>query len=188
MSELNLILTGPPGAGKGTQAERLVERCGIPQISTGNMLREAVASGSELGKRVAGIMAQGELVPDCVVVALVRERMAREDCAPGFILDGFPRTADQAKVLDEILRDLGREPLQVLSLEVPEQELIDRIRARGEGRADDSEETARRRIEVFRNETAPLLGHYAASLCRIDGVGHPDEIASRVAAALGLGA
>lgn len=186
MSELNLILTGPPGAGKGTQAERLVERCGIPQISTGNMLREAVASGSELGKRVEGIMQRGELVPDNLVIALVRERLAREDCAPGFILDGFPRTADQAKVLDEILRDLGREPVRVLSLEVPEQELIDRIRSRGQGRADDTEKTVRRRLEVFRNETAPVLGHYAAGLSRIDGVGAQGEIAARIAAALGL--
>lgn len=187
MSELNLILTGPPGAGKGTQAERLVDRCGIPQISTGNMLREAVASGSELGTRVKGIMDRGELVPDEVVIQLVRERLARDDCGPGFILDGFPRTADQAKVLDQILAELGREPVQVVCLDVPEQELVDRILSRGEGRADDNEETVRRRLEVYRTETAPVLDHYASQLARIDGVGSLDEIAERIAQALELG-
>lgn len=187
MSELNLILTGPPGAGKGTQAERLAERRAIPQISTGNMLREAVASGSPLGNRVKGIMDRGELVPDEVVIALVRERLARDDCRPGFILDGFPRTADQAKVLDEILRELGREPVRVVCLDVPEQELIDRILSRGEGRADDNEETVRRRLEVYRNETSPVLDHYAATLARVDGVGSLDEISVRIARALELG-
>jgi adenylate kinase len=186
VSALNLILTGPPGAGKGTQAERLVARCEIPQISTGNMLREAVASGSELGQRVKGIMDRGELVPDEVVIALVRERLAREDCARGFILDGFPRTADQAKVLDEILRELGHGAVRVVSLDVPEPELVDRILSREEGRADDNEDTVRRRLEVYRDETSPVLDHYAANLSRIDGVGSPDEIAARIGAALGL--
>jgi adenylate kinase len=188
VSELNLILTGPPGAGKGTQAERLAARCGIPQISTGNMLREAVASGSELGERVKGIMDRGELVPNEVVIALVRERLARDDCAPGFILDGFPRTSDQAKVLDEILCEFVREPVRVVCLDVAEQELVDRILSRGEGRADDNEETVRRRLEVYRTETAPVLDHYAAALARIDGVGSFDQIADRIGRALELDA
>ena len=187
MSELNLILTGPPGAGKGTQAKRLMDRCRIPQISTGDMLREAVASGSALGQRVKGIMDRGELVPNEVVIELVRERLARPDCSAGFILDGFPRTADQAKVLDEILQQLGREPVRVACLDVPEQELIDRILSRGEGRADDNEETVRRRLEVYQTETAPILDHYVAALQRIDGVGSFDEIAERLAGALGTG-
>ncbi|MBW2281460.1 MAG: adenylate kinase [Deltaproteobacteria bacterium] len=187
MSELNLILTGPPGAGKGTQAKRLMDRCGIPQISTGDMLREAVASGSELGQRVKGIMDRGELVPNEVVIELVRERLARSDCKTGFILDGFPRTPEQARVLDQILEDLGREAVRVACLQVPEQELIDRILSRGEGRADDNQQTIRRRLEVYQNETAPILDHYAAALKQVDGVGSFDEIAERLAAAVGVG-
>ena len=186
MSELNLILTGPPGAGKGTQAKRLIERCGIPWISTGDMLREAVASGSELGQRVAGIMDGGELVSDGLVIELVRERLARADCATGFVLDGFPRTADQAKALDAILEELGRERVRVACLDVPEPELVGRLLSRGEGRADDNEETVRRRLEVYRDETAPILDHYAAVLERIDGVGSLDQIAERLARALGI--
>ncbi len=186
MSELNLILAGPPGAGKGTQAERLAAHCGIPQISTGDMLREAVASASELGQRVQGIMASGELVPDDVVIALVRERLGREDCGPGFILDGFPRNPDQAKVLDELLRELGRDPVRVVALDVCEDELVRRILARGEGRADDKEETVRRRLEVYLNETSPVLEHYASALSQVDGLGSLDEVAGRLVAALGL--
>jgi adenylate kinase len=186
VSERNLVLTGPPGAGKGTQAARLATRIGIPQISTGNMLREAVASGSELGKRVAAIMASGELVPDSVVIDLVRERIARGDCKPGFILDGFPRTAAQAKALDRLLEEQGRDPLVVVALEVPEAELVRRILGRGEGRADDNEETVRRRLDVYKRETAPILTHYADSLVRIDGVGEIDEVQGWLAGALGV--
>ena len=186
MSELNLILTGPPGAGKGTQAERLVERCKIPQISTGDMLRAAVASGSELGQRVKGIMDSGELVPDQVVIELVRERLGQADAKTGFILDGFPRTREQAVALDEILKDLGREPLKLVCLEVPEQELVRRILSRGEGRADDNEETVRNRLEVYRRDTQPMLEHYAAAVIRLDGTGSMEEIEARIAEALQL--
>ena len=186
MSELNLILTGPPGAGKGTQAARLVERCKIPQISTGDMLRAAVASGSELGQRVKGIMDAGELVPDQVVIELVRERLAQADAKTGFILDGFPRTREQAVALDEILKDLGREPLKLVCLEVPEQELVRRILSRGEGRADDNEETVRNRLEVYRRDTQPMLEHYAAAVIRLDGTGSMEEIEGRIAEALQL--
>ena len=186
MKERNLVLTGPPGAGKGTQAARLAARVGIPQISTGAILREAKAAGSELGKRVAGIMDRGELVPDSIVIDLVRERIGRSDCKPGFILDGFPRTAAQANALDKLLAERGRDPLLVVALEVPEQELVRRILSRGEGRADDNEESVKRRLEVYRSETAPILQHYADSLVRIDGVGEMDEIEGWIAAALGI--
>jgi len=186
MSELNLILTGPPGAGKGTQAQRLVERCGIPQISTGDMLRAAMASGSELGARVKGLVDAGELVPDDVVSALVRERLAESDTRPGFILDGFPRTDAQAQTLDAILGDLGREPLRVVCLEVPESELIRRILSRGEGRADDNEETVKNRLAIYHRDTKPMLDHYAGSVVRVDGTGSLEEIEARIAEGLGL--
>ena len=186
MSERNLVLTGPPGAGKGTQAARLALRLGIPQISTGEILREEKASGSELGKRMAALMAKGELVPDSIVIEIVRERIARGDCKGGFILDGFPRTAAQAKALDRLLEEQGRDPLVVVALEVPEQELVRRILSRGEGRPDDNEESVKRRLEVYHGETAPILQHYSGSLVRIDGVGDIDDVESWIAGALGV--
>ena len=176
MTERNLILTGPPGAGKGTQAARLATRLGIPQISTGDMLREAVASGSDLGRKVEGIMQRGELVSDETVIDLVRERLGRSDCKPGFILDGFPRTVAQAQALDALLGELGRATIVVVALDVPEDELVRRILSRGEGRADDNEETVRKRLAVYASETEPILEHYEASLVRIHGVGEIDEI------------
>ncbi len=187
MSELNLILTGPPGAGKGTQAKRLVERFGIPQVATGDSLREAVASGSEVGQRARAIMERGDLVPDEVVIEIVRERLARADTKSGFILDGFPRNEKQAAALDEILAELGREPVRVVVLLCDDAELIRRILSRGEGRADDNEETVRKRLEVYACETAPLLVHYKSSLVEIDGVGELDEITRAIVAALETG-
>ena len=176
MSQLNLVLTGPPGAGKGTQAKRLMDRCGIPQISTGDMLRDAVAAGSELGKRVKGIMDRGELVPDEIVTELVEARLSQKDCKSGFILDGYPRTSEQASALDAILLRLDRDPLRVLCLDVPEKELIRRITTRGEGRADDTEATVCKRLEVYKSETAAILEHYAGAVRHVPGIGSMDEI------------
>ncbi len=184
MSEQNLILTGPPGAGKGTQAKRLAKHLGIPKIATGDILREAVASGSETGQRAKAIMERGDLVPDELVIAIVRERLAREDCAPGFVLDGFPRTTRQAEALDAILAERGREPVRVVTLLVAEDELVRRILARGEGRADDNEESLRNRLQVYRRETAPVLEHYREALIEVEGVGDIDQIARAIVAAV----
>jgi adenylate kinase len=181
MTELNLILLGPPGAGKGTQAKRIVERFGIPQVSTGEILREAVASGSPLGKRAGDIMARGELVPDDVVIGIAQERLARADCRKGFVLDGFPRTEAQARALDALLARMSRAPVRVLLLEVPEEEFKRRILARGEGRADDTAEALETRLLAYRRQTAPLVEHYRARLIRIQGTGTVEEIAKCIA-------
>ncbi|MBM4334802.1 MAG: adenylate kinase [Deltaproteobacteria bacterium] len=183
--ERNLILTGPPGSGKGTQAKRLVEKFGIPQISTGDILREAVASGSAIGQRAKAIMASGELVPDEVVIEIVRDRLDRADCKTGFVLDGFPRTRPQAVALDRILRERGREPVRVLALRVAEDELRSRLLGRGEGRADDTEEAVKKRLEVYRRDTEAVLDHYADAVHLIDGVGALDAVTARLLAALG---
>jgi adenylate kinase len=185
MTQANLILMGPPGAGKGTQAKLLVKRLGIPQISTGDMLREAVASGSALGRQAEAIMRRGELVPDSLIIPIVEERLARADCQQGFLLDGFPRTRAQAEALDALLARRHRGPARVVALQVSDPELVRRILARGEGRADDTEETVRTRLQVYRRDTAPLLSHYQSALIEIDGTGSVDEIHERVAEALG---
>lgn len=184
MTERNLILTGPPGAGKGTQAKRLVERYGIPQISTGDILREAVVSGSEIGRRAKAIMDAGELVPDEVVIEIVRDRLQRPDCRGGFVLDGFPRTAAQAKALDGMLERLGRAPARVVALTANEEELVKRLLGRGEGRADDNEQTIRKRLDVYRRDTEPVLEHYRRTLIVVDGVGNLDEITARIVNAI----
>jgi adenylate kinase len=183
--QMNLILMGPPGSGKGTQAKRLVEKFGIPQISTGDILREAVASGSPIGRRAKAIMDKGELVPDEVVIEIVRDRLARGDCKPGFVLDGFPRTRAQAQALDKILVEQQREKVRVVALTVADDELRRRILARGEGRADDTEETVKKRLDVYRRDTQPVLEHYAAQSVRVDGIGSMDEITARILGALG---
>lgn len=184
MSEQNLILIGPPGAGKGTQAKRLAKHLGIPQIATGDILREAVASGSEIGKRAGAIMDRGDLVPDGLVIQIARERLAREDCRSGFVLDGFPRTTGQAEALDAILEEQGREPVRVVSLVVSEEDLVRRILSRGEGRADDNEESLRNRLQVYKQETAPVLEHYGSALISINGTGEMEEISRAIVEAL----
>ncbi len=184
MSEMNLLLMGPPGAGKGTQAQYLVKRYGIPQIATGDILREAAASGSPLGVEAKQIMARGDLVPDEVMIPIVEERLGRGDCEPGFVLDGFPRTPPQARALDAMLARLGRQPLQAVVLLVPERELLQRILSRGEGRADDNEETLRKRLEVYQQETRPVVEHYRAALVEVDGTGSIEAIGERLVSAL----
>ncbi len=187
---MNLILLGPPGAGKGTQAKRIVEKYGIPQISTGDMFREAVAKGTELGKKAKEYMDRGELVPDEIVIGIVRERLSQPDCEKGFILDGFPRTIAQAEALDEMLDDMGRKIDAVINIVVPDEEIMKRIVYRrvckecgavynliysppkqdgvcdkcgGElyQRDDDKEETVRERLRVYKEQTEPLINYYS---------------------------
>ncbi|MFM1848750.1 MAG: hypothetical protein RL417_2224 [Pseudomonadota bacterium] len=186
---MRIVLLGPPGAGKGTQAVLLSKELQVPHISTGEMLREAVASGSPLGLRVKGILDSGELVPDSVVIDVVRDRLGRGDCGAGFLLDGFPRTVEQARALTVVLKELGRELTHVIDIAVPEGVLLERIRGRGQagsGRTDDSAEVAARRLEVYRAQTAPVAGFYKelGRLISIDGLGSIDEVSSRLRAAL----
>jgi adenylate kinase len=186
---MGIILLGPPGAGKGTQAKKLSATFGIPQISTGDMLREAVRNGTALGKKAKAFMDSGGLVPDEVVIGIVKERLAADDCAKGFILDGFPRTIPQAQALDRVAGELGKEIRFVLSLEVDQDELMERLCGRRTctgcsamyhvkfsvpkepgkcdkcgavliQRDDDKEETIKNRLENYNKATAPLLGYY----------------------------
>jgi adenylate kinase len=188
MSARRLLLLGPPGAGKGTQAERLVRKLGIPQISTGDMLRAAVASGSELGHQVKGIMERGELVPDATVIGVAQARLSARDAMGGFVLDGFPRTTAQAEALDKMLGEL-RAPLErCVSLHVEESELVARLlkRAELEGRSDDTEDVIRNRMRVYREQTAPLEAYYRRRglLREIHAEGSIDEVEKRIEEAL----
>ncbi len=187
--EMNLIFMGPPGAGKGTVAKDVVERFGVPHISTGDMLRDAVKSGSELGKKVKDVMDRGALVSDDLLFDLVQDRLSKDDCARGFILDGYPRNIEQAKALDEILETLRKQLTSVLFLDVPEEEVVRRISSRrvcpecgrvynlislkpkNDGvcdddgakliqRDDDKEETVRERFRIYLDKTSPLIEFY----------------------------
>jgi len=185
---LRLIFLGPQGSGKGTQASRLARLMGVPHISTGDMLRQAVAAGTELGKRADAIMQAGDLVPDDLVVAMVGERLAQDDASCGYILDGFPRNVTQAKALDAVLET----PLDgLVQLDVPHEELMKRmlLRAEQEGRADDTEEGISRRLEIYWQETAPLSDYYretGGTVYAVDGLGAIDEVFARVALALAV--
>jgi adenylate kinase len=180
---VRLVLVGPPGAGKGTQAVRLAERLDVPHISSGDLFRANLRERTELGLAAQRYMDAGELVPDEVTVGMLRERLAEDDAAKGFILDGFPRTAPQADALDELLNAGGNELDAVVSLEVAGEVLVQRLLARG--RDDDTEDVIRRRQEVYREETSPLLEHYAEQLVTVDAVGEVTDITDRIVDALG---
>ena len=212
---MRLVLLGPPGAGKGTQAKMLTEQYGVPQISTGDILRAAVAAGTPLGREAKTYMDRGALVPDDVVIGIVRDRLTEPDCQSGYLLDGFPRTVAQAEALTRMLKELG-EPLPiVVSLDVAEEELIRRLagrrtcRACGESfhvefhpprvdgicdkcngnlvqREDDQEETVRRRLQVYREQTEPLIGYYQSQglLKAIKGLGETGEVFARISRVL----
>ena len=179
-----LLLFGPPGAGKGTQAALLAQRLGIPAISTGEVLRQAVAGGTELGRRVGSIIAGGALVDDATMAEVVRERLAQADAHVGFLLDGYPRTLAQAEALEEILRRQGQALDAAVFLEVPEDELVRRLS--GRQRADDREEVVRERLHVYEKKTAPLVGYYGQRglLRQIDGNQAVPEVAEAILAAL----
>jgi adenylate kinase len=159
---MNILLLGPQGAGKGTQAKRIAAEYGIPHIATGDMLREAIAAESALGLRVKPILDNGGLVPDDLMVALIRERLAQPDASQGFVLDGFPRTMGQADALDVMLREIGRELDVVFELQLGDEAAVGRLlrRAEEEGRADDTPEVIRTRLATYHEKTEPLVGHY----------------------------
>jgi len=180
-----VIFLGPPGAGKGTQAARLAEELSFRKLSTGDILRDHVARGTPLGLQVKPIMDRGDLVPDDLILALIREELAER-----VIFDGFPRTIPQAEALDRLLEETGTRLLGVVLVEAPEEELVRRMlkRAELEGRSDDNEETIRRRLQVYREKTEPLIQYYekTGALRRVEGLGTPDEVYARIRAALGI--
>ncbi len=185
---MNLILFGPPAAGKGTQAKRLVEQRGFVQLSTGDMLRAARASGSDLGQRVARIMDEGGLVSDEIVIDLIAEQLSARAGAPGFIFDGFPRTIGQAEALDQLLQSRSEQVDLVIRMRVDDERLLARVTKRFEeqGRADDNPATFSRRLERYYEDTAPLVPLYAERgvLVEVDGMGSIETVATSIDAAL----
>ena len=185
---MRLILLGPPGAGKGTQAAWIKEAYGVPQLSTGDMLREAVARGTGVGRQAKAVIERGELVSDEIINRIVAERVGEPDCASGFSLDGYPRTVQQVRTLDEILAEHDTRLDAVVALQVPAEELVHRLvnRAHRDGRSDDTEDVIRHRQNVYADQTAPLLDEYSRRgiLLEIDGIGEVADVQARVMAAL----
>jgi adenylate kinase len=188
---MRLIILGPPGAGKGTQAVRIAERLQIPAISTGDIFRANIKQQTPLGERVEKILASGGYVPDEVTNEIVEDRLSWDDARDGFLLDGYPRTAGQVEALDAMLAKSGHRLDGVLELTVDEDAVVERLlkRAETEGRADDTEEVIRERQTIYRKETAPLAQHYgdAGLLVQVDGMGAVDEVTDRIVAALPTG-
>lgn len=188
---MRIVFLGPPGGGKGTQAKLLAERLAIPAISTGEILRAAVRDGTPLGLQAKAVMEAGELVSDDLMVGLIRERLAQPDARRGFILDGFPRTVEQARALDGLLGGNEKGLSAVVNLSVPEKVLIERLEGRSgsESRADDRRETVLERLRVYREKTEPLIDFYRRRglLSDLDGVGGVTEVADRIARAVSPG-
>lgn len=187
-TQTRLLIVGPPGAGKGTQAERIVQRYEVPWISTGDIFRANIKEGTELGKRVSQLIESGQLVPDELTNEIVADRLQQSDVAAGFLLDGYPRTVDQAHALDAVLGAQGHTLDAVVLLEVDTDVVVERLlgRAQVEGRVDDTEEVIRHRQEVYAEQTKPLIDLYAerGMLVRVDGLGQVDEVTERIFAAL----
>lgn len=185
---MRLIIMGPPGAGKGTQAARIATRYGIPAISTGDIFRANVSQGTPLGLEAKAYMDKGDYVPDSVTNAMVKDRIAEDDCAQGFLLDGYPRTLAQVEELDGMLAAADLKLDAVLVLAVDDEELVQRLlhRAETDGRSDDTEEVVRHRQDVYNEQTAPLIATYddRGLLVRVDGMGDVDEVTARIGAAL----
>ncbi len=191
---MHLILIGPPGAGKGTQAKILEQEYGLKQLSTGDMLRAEIAAGSDLGKKAKAIMDAGNLVSDDIMVDMIANRIEQADCAKGVIFDGFPRTVDQAEALDAMLADKGKPLNVVIQMVVDEEELVNRLNTRIQQtidagqpvRADDNEETFRKRLGVYRDQTAPILPYYEAEglLKKVDGMKPIDFVTQEIKAIL----
>lgn len=183
---MNIILFGPPGAGKGTQANLIQDKFSIPHLSTGNIFRVAIKNQTPLGVKVKAILDAGKLVPDNTVVDLVAEELKDEKYMNGCIFDGFPRTVAQAEAFDAILAEQGKSVEAFVTLVVPEEELIKRILSRGEGRSDDTQEKIKTRLAVYRNETEPVMNYYKEQdlVSEIDGLGSIEEIFDRIKATL----
>lgn len=187
---MRLVLIGSPGSGKGTQAERLKLELGVPHISTGDLLRSAVKAGTPLGNKAKAVMEAGNLVSDEVMLGILEDRLAADDVANGFILDGYPRTLPQADALESLLQRLGQPLDAVVELQVPAERIVERTRKRfeAEGRADDEPDTVRKRLEVFARQTAPVVEFYRqhGQLQEVDGVGSIEEVYNRILAVLPL--
>ena len=180
---MRIVLLGPPGAGKGTQAQKLADKLGVPHVSTGDLFRYNISNNTELGVEAKKYLDAGDLVPASLTNALVDDRLDDEDAQAGFILDGYPRSVEQAEALDQMLAKRNLSLDAVVEFKVPEEELVSRLQ--GRGRADDTEDVIRNRFKVYREETAPLLDHYRDSLTTVDAVGELDEVVARALKALG---